>query len=418
MKKGFTLIELLAVIVILAVIAVIAVPIVLNIINDTKESATLRSAEFYLRGLETSIATSVLNNIQVPDGKHFIMEDGNICLSTLNNNRCTGDILKVEMDGEVPTEGTITIKDGEIKKVDLILSDKEIWIDPFTGKIEYKPAPGLYDENDKLIKTWEELNEISQNEYGMNFKELVESDDANDDYTGYAGIVVDSIQGAYQLILDNSVTKIGDYAFNLSYNLKSLIIPDSVTSIGICVLDDSNIESIVFGAGVTSFDTVSRIGYNFSMNYTITTIIVDPDNPIYDSRDNCNAIIETATNTLLLGGGNTVIPKSVTSIEEAFYGRSNLTSITIPSSVTHIGSSAFAETSLESITIPESVTSIGEEAFANGWYLTEVTILSNEINIAESAFYDCEKLTTIYYNGNIEGATWIPEGVTVKPIGT
>jgi len=62
MKKGFTLIELLAVIVILAIIAVIAVPIVLNIINDSKSSSTLRSADFYLEGAETSIATSILNN--------------------------------------------------------------------------------------------------------------------------------------------------------------------------------------------------------------------------------------------------------------------------------------------------------------------------------------------------------------------
>ena len=57
-NNGFTLIELLAVIVILAIIAVIAVPIVLNIINDSKESAVLRSADFYLDGVETSISTA------------------------------------------------------------------------------------------------------------------------------------------------------------------------------------------------------------------------------------------------------------------------------------------------------------------------------------------------------------------------
>ena len=63
MKKGFTLIELLAVIVILAIIALIATPIVLNIINDTKESAILRSADLYIEGVETSIATSILKGI-------------------------------------------------------------------------------------------------------------------------------------------------------------------------------------------------------------------------------------------------------------------------------------------------------------------------------------------------------------------
>ena len=60
MKKGFTLIELLAVIVILAIIALIATPIVLNIINDTKDSANLRSAEMYLDAVEQSIATGML----------------------------------------------------------------------------------------------------------------------------------------------------------------------------------------------------------------------------------------------------------------------------------------------------------------------------------------------------------------------
>ena len=62
MKKGFTLIELLAVIVILAIIALIATPIVLNIINDSKESAVLRSADFYLDAVELSIAQRALEN--------------------------------------------------------------------------------------------------------------------------------------------------------------------------------------------------------------------------------------------------------------------------------------------------------------------------------------------------------------------
>jgi len=128
MKKGFTLIELLAVIVILAIIAVIAVPIVLNIINDSKSSSTLRSADFYLEGAETSIATSILNNIQVPDGTYSIMQNGNICIGIINtDNTCNGKILEVEMDGEVPTEGTITITNGNITGLSITLNQKEIY---------------------------------------------------------------------------------------------------------------------------------------------------------------------------------------------------------------------------------------------------------------------------------------------------
>jgi len=124
MKKGFTLIELLAVIVILAIIAVIAVPIVLNIINDSKESAVIRSAEFYLDGLEKSVATSIIKNIEILDGTYNILETGNICLK-YENNACK-EMLEINIDGEVPSSGTITIEKGQVTTVTLVLNDKVI----------------------------------------------------------------------------------------------------------------------------------------------------------------------------------------------------------------------------------------------------------------------------------------------------
>ena len=158
MKKGFTLIELLAVIVILAIIALIATPIVLNIINDAKESAALRSAEFYVDGVEQSIILSRLNSEKVKDGTYNIMEDGNICLETPINNTCPQEkTLEVSIKGEKPKTGTITIANGKVSKVELTISDKQVWIDPSTGKIAYKLAPGLYDKNDKLLISWEDL---------------------------------------------------------------------------------------------------------------------------------------------------------------------------------------------------------------------------------------------------------------------
>jgi hypothetical protein len=88
----------------------------------------------------------------------------------------------------------------------------------------------------------------------------------------------------------------------------------------------------------------------------IEEIIVDSENKIYDSRKNSNAIIEKSTNTLILGCKNTVIPKSVTSIGGwAFYGCSELTSITIPNSVISIGGEAFRDcTELASVIIKSS----------------------------------------------------------------
>ena len=96
--------------------------------------------------------------------------------------------------------------------------------------------------------------------------------------------------------------------------------------------------------------------------------MVDENNIVYDSRDNCNAVIEKNTNKLVSGCKNTTIPNNVTSIgESAFSSCSGLTNITIPDSVTSIGNSAFYEcTGLTSIMIPSSVTNIDGWAFG-GW---------------------------------------------------
>jgi type IV pilus assembly protein PilA len=126
MKKGFTLIELLAVIVILAIIALIATPIVLSIINDTKESATLRSADFYLDGVELSVSTATLKDGAIPDGQYPIMEDGNLCIGDLTDNTCTGDILEVEVKGEKPSNGVITIESGQISDILLYSGNKTV----------------------------------------------------------------------------------------------------------------------------------------------------------------------------------------------------------------------------------------------------------------------------------------------------
>ena len=146
-----------------------------------------------------------------------------------------------------------------------------------------------------------------------------------------------------ELIIPNSVTSIGNHAFCDYSGLTSVTIPNSVTSIG-----------------YHAFDGCSGL----------TSIKVESGNTKYDSRDNCNAIIEITSNTLITGCKNTTIPNSVTSIGfHAFDGCSGLTSITIPNNVTSIGDWAFFHCSgLISITIPNSVTSIGSGAFYNYTY--------------------------------------------------
>ena len=122
-------------------------------------------------------------------------------------------------------------------------------------------------------------------------------------------------------------------------------------------------------SGLTSItipNSVTSIGRSAFYNCSgLTSVKVENENTIYDSRDNCNAIIETSTNQLVVGCKNTIIPNSVTSIGDyAFYGCSGLTSVTIPNSVKTIRDAAFEGCSgLTSITIPNSVIYIGGSVF-------------------------------------------------------
>ena len=112
-----------------------------------------------------------------------------------------------------------------------------------------------------------------------------------------------------------SVTSIGNGAFYYCSGLTSVTIPNSVTSVG---------------------------AWAFIGCSSLASISVENGNTVYDSRDNCNAIIHTETNTLIAGCKNTVIPNSVTEIGyNTFYYCSGLTSVTIPNSVTSIGDAAF-----------------------------------------------------------------------------
>ena len=136
-----------------------------------------------------------------------------------------------------------------------------------------------------------------------------------------------------------SVTSIGNYAFAGCKGLTSVTIRYSVTSIG-----NQAFEGCSGLTSVTIPNSVTSIGDDAFWNCSgLTSIVVDSENTKYDSRDNSNAIIETATNTLIAGCKNTTIPNSVTSIgDDAFYNCGGLTSVTIPNSVTYIGWAAFS----------------------------------------------------------------------------
>ena len=212
-----------------------------------------------------------------------------------------------------------------------------------------------------------------------------------------------------------SVTSIGNEAFAGCSELTSITIPSTVTSIG----------KHYFWQKVSSNSRVGVPSNNpFLGCSSLASIIVESGNTVYDSRDNCNAIIITNTNKLIAGCQNTVIPNTLTSIESlAFVNCSGLTSVTIPSSVTSIADDAFLDCSgLTSIVveegntvynsrndcnaiiktsdntlivgcrntvIPSSVTSIGNNAFYGCSGLTSVTIPNSVTSIGFYAFYGC-----------------------------
>lgn len=196
------------------------------------------------------------------------------------------------------------------------------------------------------------------------------------------------------------LTSISNNAFSGCSGLTSVAIPNSVTSIG-----NQAFYNCTALASIEIPNAVTSIGTNaFSGCTGLEQISVGSGNTVYDSRNNCNAIIETSTNELIKGCNATVIPNTVTSIGSyALSGCTGFAPVEIPNSVTSIGNYAFQGcTSLTSPTLISysSLVSIGEYAFKDCTGLTSISIPSSVTSIAVTAFRNCTALEELFVVSN------------------
>ena len=212
-------------------------------------------------------------------------------------------------------------------------------------------------------------------------------DEGNANYSSVNGLLLSkdgktlNIGVNGDVTIPHGVTRIGRNAFYGCSGLTSVTIPDSVTDIEDSAFAQSGLTS------VTIPNSVTKIGnYVFNYSASLMSIIVDEGNVNYKSVN--GLLLSKDGKTLVYGAnGDIAIPNGVTCIREcAFNGCSGLTSVTIPNSVTDIGSCAFKNSGLTSVTIPDSVTNIGNIVFEGCYNLTSVMIGKGVTNIGYRLF--------------------------------
>ena len=266
--------------------------------------------------------------------------------------------------------------------------------------------------------------------------------------------------GLTSIAIPSNCTYIGEYAFSGCTSVTSITLSSSLTKIESangdsvatvfagCSSDSLNIPdsltSIASYAGVCIFSSIKGLN----------TITVGANNTVYDSRNNCNALIDTEYNRLMVASNNTIIPNDILSIFKIAFSRcTSITSVTIPANCTSIGGDAFrgCDSITEFVvdsnnimyssgnndnvllrkvngtfsylmqgfatsTIPSSVKVIESKAFYDCKGLTSITIPSSVTSIANDAFSGCTNLTAIYYEGSATSNTlWGATNAVLNP---
>ncbi len=218
------------------------------------------------------------------------------------------------------------------------------------------------------------------------------------------GIEIDGI--FYHFNSTTKTAEVARWAHGLKYT-GDVVIPSTVTRNEV-EYSVTSIEANAFAncselISVTIPNSVTTLGKNLFNGCTnLASIVVEEGNPVYDSRENCNALIETASNKVIYGCSGSTIPDGITTIgNSAFLNCIGLTSIVIPNSVTTIENSAFEGcTGLTSFIIPDAVTNIEGSILSNCTGLSYLYIGKGITNLEEEAFTSCDNLKTVEINNN------------------
>lgn len=338
--------------------------------------------------------------------------------------------FSLPVDGDVDSEWGLLLNGSGTRRTASILA--------YYGESENVVVPS------RIVRNGAEYSVTQLEEYAFSGNNAVKSVVVPSSVTAIGVYAFQDCENLQSVELPNSITSIGNYTFkgckNLVYvnipnrlnaipkfmfegcsSLKSIVIPSSVKTISVNAFKDcESLQTVNIPSSVATIDyfafyncyslknvfvpkTVTTINDNvFAGCKKLESIVVESGNRYYDSRNGCNAIVETASNVLISGCKNTVVPNDVIVIGmNAFYGNSELEHINIPMSVRGIAFDAFNGcSSLKSIELP-GVVDVASSAFYNCTSLKYATMSGPISAIGQDAFYNCKSLSSVSFSNSL-----------------